>query len=151
MFSSLRVDCFLRRGNTTRSDWADKPRLRWPWGKGHSSASSISGESQRSGWIGVSWGHITIPELITGIKAPRVVGAGQLGLEQMHLDRTDPTKEEEPLLPSGGSQRGQRNLRGPQVTTYCIDFTSLHPSSILSNLGPLCWWDKEDNLKTYST
>lgn len=46
-------------------------------------------------------GHITIPELITGIKALRVVGAGQLGLEQTHLDRTVPTKEGEPLLPSG--------------------------------------------------
>ena len=134
MFSSLGVDCLLRRGNTARSDRADKPQLSRPCGKGHSSRSSMSGKSQRSGWIGVSLGHITIPELITRIKAPRVVGSGQLGLEQTHLDRTDPRKEGKPLLLPGGSQRGQRTLRGPQVTTYCIDFTLLHP--LLSSEQP---------------
>lgn len=68
----------------------------------------ISGKSQRVAGLG-SAGHITIPELITGIKALRVVGAGAAQLEQTHGQ--DSFQEGEPLLPSGEVRRSEEAQR----------------------------------------
>ena len=58
-------------------------------------ASAPHGENQAPG---VSWGHITIPELITGIKAPRVVGAGQLVQTQLEKNDVVPTSSQDEAL-----------------------------------------------------
>lgn len=104
MFSSLQVDCFLRRGNTARRTELIS----------HSSGGREGLKFQlhlrkisEKGRIGVSLGHITIPELITGIKASECGGwAARIGTDALGQDSF--TKEGT-TSPVRGSQRGQRS------------------------------------------